>query len=95
MMIYPDNYERKIGFEDIRRMLRGDCLCQLGCDEVDQMEFKADADEVRARLAEVREFRRMLEEEDDFPLQYFFKAFFNSGLNETISSLSVLLCIKV
>lgn len=74
MMIYPDNYERKIGFEDIRRMLRGDCLCQLGCDEVDQMEFKADADEVRARLAEVREFRRMLEEEDDFPLQYFFDA---------------------
>ena len=24
-MIYPDNYERKIGFEDVRRMLRGNC----------------------------------------------------------------------
>ena len=63
-MIYPDNYEKKIGFEDIRRMVRGNCLCPLGCDEVNQMAFLSDAAEVRARLAEVRELRRALEEDD-------------------------------
>lgn len=71
-MIYPDNYEKKIGFEDIRRMVRGNCLCPLGCDEVNQMAFLSDAAEVRARLAEVRELRRALEEDDEFPLQNFY-----------------------
>ena len=71
-MIYPDNYEKKIGFENIRCMLRGNCLCQLGCDEVDRMSFMVAADDVCTRLAEVREFRRVLEEVDDFPLQCFY-----------------------
>ena len=71
-MIYPDNYEKKIGFEHIRSMLRGNCLCQLGCDEVDRMSFMVSADDVCTRLAEVREFRRVLEDVEDFPLQYFY-----------------------
>lgn len=73
-MIYPDNYEKKIGFEEIRRMLRGNCLCTIGCDEVDAMTFMTDGDEVAYRLSEVRELRRALEEEEDFPLQFFFDA---------------------
>lgn len=73
-MIYPDNYERKIGFEDIRRMLRGNCLCPIGCDEVDAMTFMTDADAVTARLTEVRELRRALEDEEEFPMQFFFDA---------------------
>lgn len=73
-MIYPDNYERKIGFEDVRRMLRGNCLCTLGCDEVDKMSFNINYDEIAARLAEVRELRRLLEETDDFPLQFYYDA---------------------
>lgn len=71
-MIYPDNFERKIGFEDIRRMLRGNCLCTMGCDEVGAMSFMTDAEEIRARLSETMELRRILENDDDFPLQYFF-----------------------
>lgn len=73
-MIYPDNYEKKIGFEEIRRMLRGNCLCTIGCDEVDAMSFMTEADDVSARLTEVRELRRALEEEEDFPMQFFFDA---------------------
>lgn len=73
-MIYPDNYEKKIGFEDVRRMLRGNCLCTIGCDEVDAMSFMTDGDTVSARLTEVRELRRALEEIEDFPLQFFFDA---------------------
>ena len=36
------------------------------------MAFLSDAAEVRARLAEVRELRRALEEDDEFPLQNFY-----------------------
>lgn len=71
-MIYPDNFEKKIGFEDIRRMLRGNCLCTMGCDEVSAMSFMTDAAEIKTRLNEITELRRLLEDDEDFPLQYFF-----------------------
>src|SRR5574344_1301989 len=73
-MIYPDNYEKKIGIEEIRGIVRGNCLCAMGCDEVDRMAFMPDAGDVSSSLAEVREFRRVMEEEEDFPLQYFYDA---------------------
>ena len=71
-MIYPKNFENKIGFTEIRRLLRGECLSTLGSERVDQIAFSADADEVNEWLLQVREFRRIQEEEDDFPLNYFF-----------------------
>ena len=71
-MIYPDNFERKIGFEEIRSLLRERCLCQLGRDKVDELAFADDVAEVRERLAQVHEFRQLMEKATDFPLQFFF-----------------------
>lgn len=71
-MIYPENFEKKIGFEDIRRMLRGNCLCPMGCDEVGAMSFMTNAVEINNSLSEIKELRRLLENDDDFPMQYFF-----------------------
>ena len=58
-MIYPNNFERKIGFENIRKLLCGNCLSTLGSDAMGKMEFMSDAREVNDRLAEVREYRRL------------------------------------
>ena len=71
-MIYPDNFERKIGFDEIRTLLRERCLCQIGRDKVDELAFTDDAAEVQERLLQVHEFRRLMETATDFPLQYFF-----------------------
>ena len=71
-MIYPSNYEQKIGFHDIRTLLRERCLSSLGSQEVDEMAFLTDADEVNELLAQVREFRQLMETATDFPLQFFF-----------------------
>ena len=71
-MIYPHNFEIKIGFTEIRRLLRGECLSTLGSERVDQIAFSDDADEVNEWLRQVREFRMIQETEDDFPLNYFF-----------------------
>ena len=71
-MVYPENFEKKIGFSEIRKMLRGNCLSTLGWECVGDMEFMTDADAINTRLSEIREFRRIREEEDDFPLSYFF-----------------------
>ncbi len=53
-------------------MLRGNCLCTLGWECVGDMAFMDDSELINTRLAEIREFRRIREEEDDFPLNYFF-----------------------
>ena len=71
-MIYPNNFEQKIGFDEIRALLKRRCLSTLGKDMVDEMTFSADADSVCERLMQVREFRRMRETADSLPLQYFF-----------------------
>ncbi|MCR5132304.1 MAG: Smr/MutS family protein [Prevotella sp.] len=71
-MIYPNNFESKIGFTEIRRLLRGECLSTLGSERVDTIAFSTQVDEVNEWLRQVSEFRRIQEEEDDFPLNYFF-----------------------
>lgn len=71
-MIYPSNFETKIQFSEIRSLLKGYCLSQLGKDKVDTMAFSDDAEQINMALRQTREFRRMQEEADDFPLQFFF-----------------------
>ena len=71
-MIYPSNFENKIQFGEIRSLLKGYCLSQLGKDKVDAMTFTADCGRINTMLRQTREFRRMQEETDDFPLQFFF-----------------------
>ena len=71
-MIYPNNFEHKLGFDEIRRLLKERCLSTLGKEKVDEITFSTDADVVNEWLAQVREFRRLQEEKDDFPMQYFF-----------------------
>ena len=71
-MIYPNNFEQKIGFDQVRHIVSGRCLSTLGKDKVDEMQFATDSDEVAHRLDEVEEFVRIIQVEDDFPSQHFF-----------------------
>ena len=71
-MIYPNNFEHKLGFDEIRRLLKEQCLSTLGKEKVDEMAFSTNCLEVNEWLNQVREFRRLQEEKDNFPMQYFF-----------------------
>ncbi|WP_018910119.1 endonuclease MutS2 [Prevotella veroralis] len=71
-MIYPKNFEQKIGFSEVRALLRARCLSPLGKERVDGMAFSTDVNEVNRWLEEIREFRRVQEGQDDFPLDNFF-----------------------
>ena len=71
-MIYPNNYEHKIGFDEIRTLLKGHCLSTLGKEKVDEMAFSADAAQINEWLQQVGEFRQLKQKADDFPMQYFF-----------------------
>ncbi len=71
-VIYPNNFEHKLGFDEVRRLLKERCLSTLGKEKVDETAFSTDANEINEWLTQVREFRRLQEEKDDFPMQYFF-----------------------
>ena len=71
-MIYPKNFEQKIGFDEIRRLLSERCMSSLGKEQVSEINFSHDATLVNQWLQQTREFRKLQEETDDFPMQYFF-----------------------
>ena len=71
-MIYPNNFEHKVGFDEIRSILKGYCLSTLGKEKVDEICFSTDYNVLSEQLLQVREFRRLRQEADDFPMQFFF-----------------------
>lgn len=71
-MIYLQNFEQKIGFDQIRQLLKDKCLSTLGEERVNEMNFSDHFEEVDELLNQVAEFVRIIQEEDNFPDQFFF-----------------------
>ena len=71
-MIYPKNYESKIGFDEIRHLLKEHCLSSLGKEKVDELTFSHDAVTVNDWMQQIREFRRLMQATEQMPMNYFF-----------------------
>ena len=71
-MIYPQNYEQKIGFDEIRRILKGQCQSSLGQEKVDEIVFSDNAVVVNEQLEQVREMRRLMQAQEKPEMNYFF-----------------------
>lgn len=70
-MIYPENFEQKIGMAKIREIVSGFCLFDPGREVVRNMEFSSDPELVRKRLKEVEEFRQIILSDAEFPIENF------------------------
>ncbi len=70
-MIYPQNFEQKIGFDLIRQLISNKCLSSLGKEVVDEMTFLTDIRTITDKLHQTEEFVRIQQEEDSFPTDYF------------------------
>ena len=66
-MIYPDNFESKIGFDRIRSLLKESCLSPMGIEKVDNIRFSDEIDSVRNKLSATSEFQQLLHLEENFP----------------------------
>jgi len=71
-MIYPSEFEQKLGFDQIRQKLKSKCLSPAAEALVDQMQFSKDTDQIKTLLHQNIEFRMLLEKAEDFPSRYFF-----------------------
>ena len=69
-MTYPENFEHKIGFDQIRELVKKRCLSEHGKNKVDKISFSSSPDIIRTHLNETYEFL-LISREEDFPLGYF------------------------
>jgi DNA mismatch repair protein MutS2 len=71
-MIYPENFENKIGFDRIRNLLSEKCLSPMGLEKVDSIEFIDDFEELSHILSATFEFQQILMFEDFFPSEHYY-----------------------
>ncbi|WP_162427000.1 endonuclease MutS2 [Pontibacter pudoricolor] len=71
-MIYPENFEIKIGFAQVREMLSELCLSSLGRQFVNRMQFLNRHDLVQRLLQQTNEFKQLLESDAEIPLSHYF-----------------------
>lgn len=71
-MIYPQNFEQKIGFDKIRTLISEKCLSPLGIEKVNDMVFSSNYQFITGQLEQTDEFVRILQGEDEFPANFFF-----------------------
>lgn len=71
-MIYPENFENKIGFDRIRNLLRERCLSPMGLERIDNIEFIDDFEKLSRILSATYEFQQILTFEDFFPSENYY-----------------------
>ncbi|MCM1028607.1 MAG: Smr/MutS family protein [Pseudoflavonifractor sp.] len=68
-MIYPESsFEKKIGFDSVRREVGALCLSPMGRREADSMAFSADGALMAARLEAVAEMLAILRSDEELPI---------------------------
>ncbi len=82
-MVFPENFEEKIAFNDIRILLKNRCLSTLGKSKVDELSFTNDFEYIQSNLSFTDEFLQIISSGEEFPIQHFF------DLREAIEKLSV------
>ncbi len=68
-MIYPTNFEQKIGFAGIRQMLSDHCISHMGLERVETMAFSADKNHIVKSLEQTEEFIGLMQTGVPFPVR--------------------------
>lgn len=82
-MVYPENFETKIGFDRIRSMLSERCLSPVGREMTESFGFSAVQSMINTELSKTYEFQKILLYEDPFPSDNYF------DLRETLEKLRI------
>jgi DNA mismatch repair protein MutS2 len=71
-MIYPNNFESKIGFDSIRENLTEKCLSPMGKAKVSSITYTGDPELLTEWLDATSEFQHLLKFEENFPSDNYF-----------------------
>lgn len=79
-MVYPENFEGKIGFDRIRSLLTERCISPMGAARVEKMSFSDDAETISGWIESTNEFQEILKYEENFPSEHYYR--FSDSLNK-------------
>lgn len=71
-MIYPENFENKIGIDKVRGLVLEKCLSPMGEEKVNEMMFSADYDHIVLALEQTNELLQVIQNKESFPTECFF-----------------------
>ena len=72
MMLYPPNFEDKIGFTKIKNLIRNKCQGELGRQYVDKVRFTSNHDLIIKLIAQTNDVLRIFKSGDSFPLSEYY-----------------------
>ncbi|MBU0696153.1 MAG: endonuclease MutS2 [Bacteroidetes bacterium] len=71
-MLYPNNSYQKLGFDDIKDLIKSFCISEMGQGMVDKIQFMSSYDQINKFLRQTSEFKNILENDQPLPIQSFF-----------------------
>jgi DNA mismatch repair protein MutS2 len=82
-VIYPKNFEQKIGFDSVRKSLRANCISTLGMALVERISFSKDYSMINKLLEQTEEFRQIIISGNSFPSDHYY------DISAELNSLSI------
>jgi len=70
-MIYPDNFEQRIGIDTVRQYITEKCLSTLGEEQVANMNFSTKYATIAEWLEQTEEFTQIIRNNEDFPVDFY------------------------
>lgn len=71
-MIYPNNAIDKLGFSEIKQLIKAYCISRMGQQMVDKIQMLTNYDHINKFLRQASEFKEILENDAPLPIQNFF-----------------------
>jgi len=71
-MIYPSNASEKLGFLDIKELIKAYCLSTMGQQMVDKIQVMTNHEYINKFLRQTYEFKNILQNDSPLPIQNFF-----------------------
>ena len=96
-MIYPSEFENKIGFNYIRERLNELCISEMGKEFVDKMCFCTDVDEIHTYLRLIQDFQTLMQDGVPFPVRDYNdlrEEFKHLSIDGTVISLESMFALK-
>ncbi len=69
-VLYPKNFEQKVGFDKVREKINAHCISDMGREKCDQIKFSTSARFIQRLIGQVEEFKEIIEMEENFPLDH-------------------------
>jgi DNA mismatch repair protein MutS2 len=71
-MLYPENSIDKLGFTEVKELIKAHCLSVMGQQMVDKIQVMSNYDNISKFLSQAYEFKNILQNDAALPIQHFF-----------------------